>query len=82
MHSAGPSRLLTALGDAATGQAVKRGGIQVAVASVSGFVVGGATLASSAAFSVPMAISSASALSAVGLYSTGKRSWNLIQRFC
>jgi hypothetical protein len=62
-------------------QAVKKGGIQVSVAGASGFVVGGASFALSAAVSVPFAIGTASLLGAVGMYSASKRSWNLFQRF-
>lgn len=62
-------------------QAVKKSGIQVSVAGVSGFVVGGTAFALSASVSVPVAISAASLLGAVGLYSASRRSWNLFQRF-
>ena len=68
-------------GHATASQAVKKGGVKVGVAGVSGFVMGGAAFAFSAAVSVPIAIGAASALGAVGLYSTGKRSWNIAQRF-
>ena len=68
-------------GHATTDQAVKKGGIQVAWAGAFGFVAGSAAFALSAAVSVPIAIAAGSAFGAVGVYSTGKRSWNIYQRF-
>jgi len=67
-------------GFATKDQAVKKGGIQVAWAGAWGFVTGSAAFAVSA-LSAPLVLASGSLFGAVGLHSTGKRSWNIYQRF-
>ena len=64
-----------------TDQAVKKGGIKVAWTGALSVVTGSAAFAFSAAVSVPIAIATGSVFGAVGLYSTGGRSWNIYQRF-